>query len=106
MGAPPLLLLLSPSITAPNSNNLDRFCDTSLDSFFEQILNENGCPVVYNIRNLFFNQIDTYHDLDLALELYRFYRDHPDYIILFDPAKSKYKAIKPQNVETTSTFGD
>jgi len=64
---------------------------------FDEILNENGCPVVSKIRDIYFHHIDYYLDLDLALELYKFYRDHPDYVILYKFAgddEPNYVAIK------------
>jgi len=65
-----------------------------LDYYFELILNENGSPLASKIRKLYFSNVETYGDLNLALELYKRYRDHPDYIILYNVKSNRYKAIK------------
>jgi len=78
----------SPPSTAP------LFTTQDLDFWFELILNENGSPLASKLRKLYFNNIEVFGNLDIAVELYKRYRDHPDYIILYNLDTKQYLAIK------------
>ena len=78
----------SPASASPPSTTQD------LDFWFDLILNENGSPLASKLRKLYFNNIEVFGNLDIAVELYKRYRDHPDYIILYNLDTKQYLAIK------------